>query len=196
MNRATRGRVEIGAAESAGYTVQDIATSTFDAKLGPDRPVYFHEAVHAVVARDLRVRTAHDPHRPMQEALANYLQLCRHPNSLPRGAYVKQFARPIDPSGKGFFKPLETLFTKPVTPHEYAQLASVAAYLVEEDPELLRELARGLADSEAATDVLARTGTTWRQLDDASVAWGRKRFDAGAGGDADAPAFTPPAEFR
>ena len=191
-------RVTIGAPRSQGYTVQDVATSTFDAKLGPDRPVYFHEAVHTIVARDLRLLAGHDAHRAMQEAIANYLQVCRYPQSLPRGAYTKQFARPIDPSGNGFFKPLETLFTKPLTVREYAQLASLAAYLVEENPKLLRELARGLADGETAGDVLAHGGTTWQQLEDAWLAWGRKRFaaDADANVDANAPAFTPPAEFQ
>jgi hypothetical protein len=186
-------RVTIGAPKSQGYTVQDVATSTFDAKLGPDRPVYFHEAVHTIVARDLRLLAGHDAHRAMQEAIANYLQVCRYPQSLPRGAYVKQFAQPIDPSGKSFFKPLEMLFTRPVTVREYAQLASVAAFLIEQNPKLLRELARGMADGDTASEVMTRTGTNWRQLEDAWLAWGRQRF--GADGDADAPAFTPPAEF-
>jgi hypothetical protein len=189
-------RVTIGAPRSQGYTVQDVATSTFDAKLGPDRPVYFHEAAHAVVARDLRLLAGHDAHRAMQEAIANYLQVCRYPQSLPRGAYVKQFAQPIDPTGKGFFKPLETLFTKTVTVREYAQLASVVAFLVEQNPRLLRELARGMADGESAGDVLARTGTTWRHLENAWLAWGRQRFSADVAADKDAPAFKPPAEFR
>ena len=187
-------RVTIGAPKSQGYTVQDIATSTYDAKLGPRRPVYFHEAVHAVVARELRLLASHDAHRAMQEAIANYLQVCVHPRSLPRSAYVKNFAQPIDPSGNGFFKPLETLFTKPVTTKEYAQLASLAAFLVEKDPKLLRELARGLADGETATEVLARGGTSWPQLQAAWLAWGRQRYVAG--GNPDAPAFAPPAEFR
>jgi hypothetical protein len=187
-------RVRIGAPKSQGYTVQDIATSTYDPKLGPHRPVYFHEAVHTVVARDLRLLTGHEPHRPMQEAIANYLQVCLHPKSLPRSAYVKHFAQPIDPSGNGFFKPLEMLFTKPVTTKEYAQLASLAAFLVEKDPPLLRALARGLADGETASDVLARTGRTWPQFHDAWFAWGQQQFDADAANDA--PAFAPPAEFR
>jgi hypothetical protein len=187
--------VRIGAPRSQGYTVQDIATSTFDAKLGPHRPVYFHEAVHTVVARDLRLLTGHEPHRPMQEAIANYLQVCLHPKSLPRSAYVKHFGRPIDSSGNGFFKPLEMLFTKPVTTKEYAQLASLAAFLIENDQPLLRDLARGLADDETAPEVLARTGRTWEQLQAAWLTWGQQRFRAG-GADADAPAFAPPAEFR
>lgn len=188
-------RVTIGAPRAQGYTVQDIATSTYDSKLGPRRPVYFHEAVHAVVARDLRLLTGHEPHKAMQEGIANFLQVGLHPKSLPRSAYVKHFAKPIDPSGGGFLKPLEMLFTKPVTTKEYAQLASVIAYLVEKDPKLLRELTRGLAEGEAAADVLARGGTTWQKLQDAWFAWGQQRFRAGAG-NRDAPAFAPPPGFR
>jgi hypothetical protein len=193
LGAAWHAKINVGT--SQGFTIQDIAASTFDPKLGTDRPVYFHEAVHAVVVRDLRLRTGHAPHRPLQEALANYLQVCRYPQSLPPGSYAKAFARPIDPSGQGFFKPLEMLFTRPVTTREYAQLASVAAYLAAENPKLLRELARGLADDQTASDLLARTGTTWRELEDAWLAWGRKRFtDAGAADDP-TPFELPPA-FR
>ena len=187
-------RVKIGAPESQGYTVQDIATSTYDAKLGTRRPVYFHEAVHAVVSRELRLLAGHDQTRPLQEAIANYLQVSLYPESLPRSAYVKQFARPIDPSGGGFFKPLEMLFAKPVTTKEYAQLASVAAFLVETNPQLLRELARGVADGETASDVLARHDMTWPRLQEAWYAWGQQRFRAG--GAAGAPAFDRAAEFQ
>lgn len=186
-------RVNIAAPRAQGYTVQDVATSTYDPKLGPRRPVYFHEAVHAIVARDLRLLAGHEPHKPLQEGIANFLQVCAHPQSLPRSAYVKHFARPIDPGGGGFFKALETLFTKPVTTKEYAQLASVIAYLVEREPKLLRDLARGLADGGTATEVIARAGTTWAKLEAAWFAWGQERF---RGGNPDAPAFAPPAEFR
>ncbi|MEA2708961.1 MAG: hypothetical protein QOF78_1562, partial [Phycisphaerales bacterium] len=122
-------RVEISAPKSQGYTVQDIATSTYDPKLGTRRPVYFHESVHAVAARELRLLSGNSAHAPMQEGIANFLQVSLFPKSLPRAAYVKNFAQPIDASGDGFFKPLEMLFAKPVTTKEYAQLASVVAFL-------------------------------------------------------------------
>jgi len=187
-------RVEIGAPLHGGYTVQDIASSTYDPKLGPRRPVYFHEAVHAVVSRELHLLAGSEAHRGLQEGIANYLQVGLYPTSLPRSAYVKQFAQPVDPSGGGFFKPLEMLFSKPVTTKEYAQAASVVAFLVEKDPKLLRELARGLADGESATQVLTRGGTSWQQVQNAWFAWGQERFRAD--GAADGPAFAPPAEFR
>jgi hypothetical protein len=189
-------RVTIAAPGAQGYTVQDMATSTYDPKLGTNRPVYFHESIHAVVARELRLLPGNDAHKPMQEAIANFLQVCVHPKSLPRSAYVKNFARPIDPSGNGFFKPLEMLFTRPVTTKEYAQLASVVAFLLEKDQNLLRELIKGLADGETATQVLARNGVRWPQLQNAWFTWGQQRFRAGAAAADDAPAFSPPPEFR
>ena len=188
-------RATIEPPDAGGYTVQDIATSTYDPKLGAERPVYFHESAHAVVARELRLAPGIAAHKPMQEAIANFLQVCVYPKSLPRSAYVRNFARPIDPGGGGFFKPLETLFTKPVTSKEYAQLAAVVAYLVEKDQKLLRELAKGSADGETATQVLTRSGITWPQFQNAWLTWGQQRFRAGAAAD-DAPAFAPPAEFR
>ncbi|MEA2733573.1 MAG: hypothetical protein QOE14_24 [Humisphaera sp.] len=185
-------RVEISAPKSQGYTVQDIATSTYDPKLGPRRPVYFHESVHAVAARELRLLSGNPAHAPMQEGIANFLQVSLFPKSLPRAAYVKNFAQPIDASGDGFFKPLEMLFAKPVTTKEYAQLASVVAFLVERDEKLLRALATGLADGETTSDALARHGTTWREFEDAWFAWGKEKFRDGG----DEPVFAPPVEFR
>jgi hypothetical protein len=99
-----------------------------------------------------------------------------HPQSIDASAYVQHFNRPIDPSGKGFFKPLETLFGTRATTNEYAQLASVVAYLVEKDQPLLRDLAKGLAEGQTASEVLARRGLTWQAFQDAWLAWGRERF--------------------
>ena len=105
---------------------------------------------------------------------------------------MKNFATPIDPAGGGFFKPLEMLFDQPVTTKEYAQLASVIAYLLERDERLLRDLAKGLADGETAAAELQRRGTSWPKLEAAWFAWGQNRFAA----DKDETAFAPPAEFR
>ncbi|MEA2709959.1 MAG: hypothetical protein QOF78_2560, partial [Phycisphaerales bacterium] len=66
--------------------------------------------------------------------------------------------------------------------------------LVERDEKRLRALATGLADGETASDVLARHGTTWREFEDAWLAWGRQKFREDD--DADAPVFAPPVEFR
>ena len=175
-----------------GFTVQDIATATYDRARGPRRPVYVHESTHAVVARDLRLLTGHAPHTPVQEGIANYVQLCVHPASIDRGALANAFAQPIDPSGNGFFIPLEKLFATRATTKHYAQLASVVAYLVEKDQPLLRDLCKGLADDATAAEVLARRGPTWNEFQEAWLAWGREHFK-----NANAEVvFEPPPEFR
>ena len=182
----------IRAASGQGYTVQDIATATYDRARGTRRPVYVHESAHTVVARDLRLLTGHAPHSPMQEGIANYVQLCVHPESIDRGALAGAFAQPIDASGNGFFIPLEKLFATRATTKHYAQLATVVAYLVEKDPPLLRDLCKGLADGATAAEVLARRGPTWDVLQDAWLGWGREHFknvnDDGV--------FEAPPEFR
>jgi len=187
-------RAEIAPPSAQGYTVQDIATATYRPELGVRRPVYLHESVHAIVSRDLRLLVSHDPHTPIQEGIASYVQLCVYPQSLDPQTYVQNFRKPIDPSGQGFFKPLEMLFSLPATPRQYAQLASLVAYLLENDQPLLRELARGLADGQTAEEILLNHGTSWQQLQDAWLAWGRQKFPAAQHDHP--PPFDLPAEFR
>jgi hypothetical protein len=177
-----------------GYTVHDIATAIYVKELGVRRPVYLHEAVHAIVARELRLQVGYAPHTALQEGIANYFQLCAHPKSIDRNAYVKVFAPGVDVSGKGLFKPIESLFTAPVTTREYAQLASLVAYLVERDQPLLRALAKGLAAGERATNILKQHGTDWQALEDAWLAWGRRRFKTAP--PEGQPPFDCPAELR
>ena len=186
--------MSISPPKAGGYTVQDVASSTYKPELGPRRPVYLHESVHAIVARDVRLIPGYPPHNALQEAVANFVQICVFPKSLDRGIYAKYFAQPIDPSGGGIFKPLERLFADPVTTKEYAQLASVFAYLLEKEPALLRELAKGSASGISASDVLQKRHTSWQQVQDAWTAWGRQRF--AAGGNSNAPIFPLPPELR
>jgi hypothetical protein len=97
--------VDIEPPTSGGYTVQDVATSTFDAKVGTDRPVYLHEAVHAMIGHDLRLVTNRAEHWPLHEALANYVQLCVYPESLDPNTFAVQFKKGV--TDKGFFQPLK-----------------------------------------------------------------------------------------
>jgi len=177
---------------SQGFTVQDIATATYDRARGLRRPVYLHESVHAVVARELRLLTGNPSHSPVQEGIANYVQLCVHPESIDRGAFARAFAQPIDPSGDGFFIPLEKLFATRATTKQYAQLASVIGYLVEKDQPLLRDLCKGLADGATAAEVLARRGPTWAELQEKWLTWGRERYRSAGNG----VVFEPPPEFK
>jgi hypothetical protein len=187
-------QAEIRPPTQGGYSVQDVATSTYRAELGPRRPVYLHESAHAIVARDLRLLSGHPPHTPLQEGIASYVQACVHPQSLSRRELAAQFAKPIDPAGKGLFKPLAILFDSPITAQHYAQLASVVAYLVENDVELLRSLARDLADGQNATRVLEARGMNWQKLQEEWLTWGRRRFADTS--DDSAAAFQMPEEFR
>lgn len=171
-------RATLGATQAQGFTVQDICSSTYDPAQGPRRPVYLHESVHGIVARELRLPVGYPRTSPLQEGLANYLQLCVHPRSLGRATFTTNFNRPIDPAGKGFFKPLRSLFDARPMAEQYAQLASVVAYLVERDPKLLRDLAAGLSDGQSATDILARRQTDWQALERAWLEWGRQAFPA------------------
>jgi hypothetical protein len=190
-------RVNIKPPRSGGYTVHDIATSYFLARKGIDRPVYFHEAVHAVVARRLRLIPGSVGHSWLQEGIANYLQLCLFPSSLDRRTFVKNFSHPVDPEGKGFFKPLRTLLTERISTQHYAQLASLTAFLVERQPKRLGKIARGLADGLNGEKALTAAGTDAGTLQKEWFAWGRIRFDEGASPpDGPGTHFAVPAEWK
>ena len=190
LGNAWNATIRTGKAQ--GFTVQDIATATYDAERGVRRPVYVHESTHAVVARDLRLLTGNAKHSPLQEGIATYVQLCRHPDSVDRGAFARSFDDEVDPSGKGFFIPLEKLFARRADTEHYAQLASVVAYLLEKDSALLADLSKGLAEGSTAAEVLARRGPTWAELQDAWLAWGREHFERAP----DTTVFASPEEFR
>jgi hypothetical protein len=134
----------------------------------------------------------HPPHKPLHEGIANFVQLCAHPESIDPREYVSNFGRPIDPGGRGSFKPLQQLFGRPVTTRQYPQLASLVAWLLETEPQFLRELARGLADGQTADAVLESHGKTWADLEQRWHAWGARRF---AGGPVRGPLFEPQPEF-
>jgi hypothetical protein len=112
---------------------------------------------------------------------------------LSRRIYVENFAKPIDPQGRGLFKPPDKLFETRATLEAYAQLASITAYLLDSDPQLLDELIQGIADGQSAASVVQKHATTWQQLQEDWFAWGRMRFAAGT---ESRPAFDPPAELR
>jgi hypothetical protein len=178
--------------QSGGYTVQDIAASTFDAKQGV-RPVFLHEGAHAIFSRDLRLLTGVPEHSWMQEALANYLQLCVYPQSARRSDYVKNFAAGV--TGDSFFRPLSELMGKPVTTKHYLQLASLAAFLIEEKPEWLRGITAGLQENKPIEAILKDCGTDAAALEKAWLEWGRKRFAAEKAGEGEPEFFAVPKEM-
>lgn len=186
----TAWRAEIVAPAMGGYTVQDFTGSPYLPKFGIDRPVYLHETVHAVVAREVHIRSAVAEHSWLQEGLANYLQLCVYPESLSWQTYTRNFARPIAADGSTFFKPLKSLTSRRAGAKSYAQLASVVAFLIEERPDWLPQIASGLAAGRPIATVLSRCGTDFEKLQAEWLAWGRRQFVS----DAAAPP-QPPRRF-
>lgn len=185
----------IGAPKGSGYTIYDISTSSYDAKIGPDRPVYLHESVHAIVSHDLRLLPGTEGHSWLHEGIANYVQLSVYPKSLPAGSYARAFARPVRADGRGLFQPLPDLFNGRVSGRNYAQLASLVAYLVEEKPQWLPKIARAVADGASADAAFRQFGTDLPTLEAAWHAWGKKRFPAGAT-DEDRPDLPKPPEWN
>lgn len=177
---------------SGGYTVQDIAGSSFDANAGHDRAVYFHEGVHAVLARHVRLLEAAPTHAWLQEGMANYLQLCVYPASLKGGTYGRRFGEGLD--ANSFFRPLSELVAAPCDASRYAQLASIIAFLVEEHGDWLDRLAAGAAAGTPIDATLRECGTTLDELQSAWLAWGRGRFPAASSTAASAPAASSPFE--
>ena len=184
-------RVYIPLPTSNAYTVQDITGSTYSPRYGIRRPVYLHEAVHTIAARQLHVRVGVATHTWLDEGLANYLQVAVFPSSVEWSIYTRNFARPITADGSTFFKPLDVLLRRRVKPTHYVQLASLIAYLVEKRPAWLPRLAVGLAEGKRADQILTTLGTTPRDLQAEWLAWGKERFAA----DAEPKPFPRPQEW-
>lgn len=185
--------VGISPSRAGGYTVQDIATSDWIPAKGVDRPVYVHEAVHAIAARLLRVNPGVGSHGWLQEGLANYLQLALHPASMDPKEYAREFSQPIQATGRGWFRPLSMLLAKRVETSDYPQLASLAGYLIERQAGWLPALARGVADGKPLPTILHGLGTDIDALEAGWFAWGKERH-AGPR-PADAPHFPRPVEW-
>lgn len=69
---------EVNTPETAGFTVEGLCTSSWDAQYGTLRPVYTHEFVHGYLARTLPLATQEDW---LHEGLASRFQLTIHPQS-------------------------------------------------------------------------------------------------------------------
>jgi hypothetical protein len=191
--------------EVPGLTIQNIASSTFDPAYGPDRPVYVHETVHAVLGNDVRLGHAGERVAWLHEGLASYVQLVVHPRSLTRNPFPAGFAAPTSADRSGYFKPLESLVGDgPGSVRDHVQCASLVAYLVENKPGWLPVIARELAARRTTTEALAACGTSVAELEQAWMAWGKKTFpfhdngegDDGVGAGDASPVFPVPPELR
>jgi hypothetical protein len=158
--------------------VQDIATSSYLAERGIHRPVYVHEAVHAMVARDLRLLAGSDLHNTLQEAIANYVQIVMFPESIPRGALERGFRQGVGEDR--MFAPIETLFRRRATLQDYAQLATIIAYFIDVDPDRLIRIVDAQANGKTLADAVVGSGLTFDKLESDWVRWGREQFGADA----------------
>ena len=171
--------VSIGTPGAGGYTVQDISASAYSARYGMDRPVFFHELVHAVVSRELRLPAGSRRHSWLQEGFANYLQLCLYPESISRSTLGRNFFKPV--TNRSFFKPLKTLLTSRISGRNYAQLASLVAFLLAEQPEWLDKIAFGIGSGKDITKVIEEDlETSFDDLQEKWLAWGKKTYDPDA----------------
>lgn len=170
-------RVSIAPPEAGGYAVQDIASSYLDKEQGVDRPVFFHETIHATAARLLRLVPGSAAHSWLQEGLANYLQLCLFPDSLGLETYPRLFKEGV--GEKTYFKPLENLLSERVEMRHYAQLASLAAWLVEKHSDWLATIATSLADGGKLESALEDCETSIADMQQEWLKWGREKFPEG-----------------
>jgi hypothetical protein len=175
-------RVSIARPLAAGYAVQDIGASSLDSdrSIGAERPVILHEMTHAIVARRLRLATGTPGTDWLQEAIANYLQLALHPASFDSASWSGHFARAIDPAGNSFFKPLADLLPGKVTLANYAQIASLLAWLIETQPTWLAPIASGAAAGTPLADTLKELGSDIAAMESAWQTWGRARWPTGS----------------
>jgi hypothetical protein len=167
-------RVTITPPGADGYAIQDIATSYYDEKLGADRPVLFHEAVHATVARILRLIPGATGHGWLQEGIANYLQLCQFPESLAIETYPKLFKEGV--GARTTFLPLKTLLTSRIEMQHYAQLAVLTAWLIEKHSDWFSAIAFRLANGGDIETALKECETDFDAMQKEWLAWGQETF--------------------
>jgi hypothetical protein len=168
-------RAQIVPPRSGGYTVQDISTSSWNPRYGVKRPVYLHETVHGLLSRDLRLLTGHAPHTWLHEGFASYVQVALYPHSISADVLARGFKTGIGQPDSEFV-PLEELFRSRVQLNQYPQALSVVSYLLENQPQLLRDLATALSDGKTVAEVLEDRGMTLQQLQESWLKWGKAHY--------------------
>jgi hypothetical protein len=182
--------VKISPPTGGGLTVGNFAATTFDPKQGANRPVFLHESVHAVFATDVRLLSGHERHSWLHEGLGSYVQMCLYPQSVDRRALAANFRRPVDPEGKGFFKPLGQVLGRRVPARQYAQVGMLVAYVVDQKPQWLPVIAKSLVAGGTAEEAFRACDVTLDELQDAWMKWGAAKV--GDRGDAGALLPVPP----
>ena len=168
--------LSIAPPQAGGYTFQDVAASAWKEDV-PERPVFFHELVHAIVARTIRLDPGKAEHKWLQEGIASYLQLCFYPSSIARNDMVRNFSQPV--TGSTLFKPIRALLSETVTTRQYAQLATIIGFMIDVHPAWLDAFACAADRGEKIDETANKIGMDFDSLEAEWLTWGRRRFSPG-----------------
>ncbi len=167
------GVVRLGAAFAAtvatptndGFTIEGIATSSWDPMQGVARPVFVHEFVHALLTRTAGLPNGGEW---LQEGLANWYQVRFYPQPTLADVIRGRFARPLPLSRLCDGQRIETQF--------YGDAWTVTGTLLE-DPAWSGTLA-GIFDAAARTGStsLAALGFDLTALDESRRTWAARHF--------------------
>jgi hypothetical protein len=157
--------------EAAGFTVQGIATSSWDPRHGTLRPVYTHEFVHAMLSAMILLDNKSEW---FQEGLAANIQLRFH----PQPGFEAQLLRELDAAGEDILR--DVCDGEPI-PLERYWVAATLCRMLQEDPELAARLPQAVAamqksGSTRLEPVLPLWGLTWDELDGRWRAFCRKTY--------------------
>lgn len=151
--------------DNDGYTIEGIATSSWDAAQGIERPVYTHEFVHALLTK---VASLPNGGEWLQEGLANWYQVRFYPQPTLADVIRGRFARPL---------PLSRLCDgQRIEPKFYGDAWTVMGTLLE-DPRWAGTLPRVFeAAARTGSTSLVDLGVDLAALDRDRRAWAAEHF--------------------
>ncbi len=150
---------QAAAPTSAGYTVQGIATSSWDPRHGSLRPVFTHEFIHALLSARLDLDNTSEW---FQEGLASHYQLRFH----PQGNFRSIVAKGLE---AGDTDTLEAVCSGSRIPLDRYWIAATICQMLLEDPTLAPKLPAVVAamqknGSTALEPLLPLLGLSWEEL--------------------------------
>lgn len=148
-----------------GFTLEGIATSSWDPAQGAARPVYIHEFVHALLTRTAALPNGGEW---LQEGLANWYQVRFHPQPTLADVIRGRFARPLPLVRLCDGQRIDTQF--------YGDAWTVMGTLLE-DPAWSGTLPRVFeAASRTGSTSLGTLGVDLLALDQAQKTWAAQHF--------------------